>query len=410
MKATKTLLLVLLVLLSGALTAQAQLSLSLTPSTRAGEQGTTVIFSGTLRNTGSDEVFLNATNYNLNAAGLSLDDSPFFANAPVSLLGGQEWSGNLFNVAISPATALGTYSGNFGILGGVNSQAQDFLTQASFEVTVQSSPPPPPSNVSGSIFLTGHDPDFHAFADGGNASSAKAINKAAINFVMDPAFNPFVASGVSKFLFIESKGSVPGGHTNGVNGIIASGYGLGTNFDHHDFTTLNAALNGLGTTYSAIVVASDFGGILRQAELDILNARSSDIITFLNAGGGLYAMAESNTGSGLTPNGGQFGYLPFVTTTTPLNQTEVGVTVTPFGASLGLTNADVNGNFTHLIFTGTFGLQVVDHDVSGNILTLAGRGPVGPGGVGTTIPEPSTCMLLVAGLLPLFGVVARRKA
>jgi len=265
----------------------------------------------------------------------------------------------------------------------------------------------PATAQSGSIFLTGHDPDFHASL-GGNASGARTINSAAISFVMNPAFNPFVASGVTKFLFVESKGSVPGGHTNGVNGITSSGYTLGVNFDHHDFTTLDAALNGLGNTYSALVVASDFGGILRQAELNILNARSADIISFLNAGGGLYAMAESNNGAGLTPTGGRFGYLPFVTTTTPLDQTESGVTVTPFGASLGLTNAHVNGNASHNIFTDTFGLQIVDRDASGNILTLAGRGQVNPGGVGNTVPEPGTLALLGAGLASLLIPLRRR--
>jgi hypothetical protein len=48
-------------------------------------------------------------------------------------------------------------------------------------------------------------------------------------------------------------------------------------------------------------VASDFGGILTQAELNILNADSSNIINFPNSGGGLYAMAEHNSGAGLTP-------------------------------------------------------------------------------------------------------------
>ena len=35
------------------------------------------------------------------------------------------------------------------------------------------------------IFLTGHDPDFHAFV-GGNAAGAQHINQRAIDFIMDP--------------------------------------------------------------------------------------------------------------------------------------------------------------------------------------------------------------------------------
>jgi len=98
---------------------------------------------------------------------------------------------------------------------------------------------------------------------------------------------------------------------------------------------LNAALNNLGTTYDAIVVASDFGGILTQAELDILDARSADIINFLNAGGGIYAMAESGIGGGANlTTSGQFGFLRFIVSNAALNQSEVGNTLTLLAPAL----------------------------------------------------------------------------
>jgi len=50
------------------------------------------------------------------------------------------------------------------------------------------------ADTVGSIFLMGHDPDFHTFL-GGNAIGAQHINQTAINFIMDPTFNPFVAGG-----------------------------------------------------------------------------------------------------------------------------------------------------------------------------------------------------------------------
>lgn len=266
-----------------------------------------------------------------------------------------------------------------------------------------------PHALAGALFLTGHDPDFHASNIPGTAvdsPGAVNINQTAIDFILDPGFNAISAGGVSRFLFVESSITPPGGHRVGKNGIIQSGFVEGVDFDHADASSLNAALDGLGTIYAGIVVASDFGGLLTQAELDILNARSADIIDFLNVDdGGLYAMAEGNSGAGLTPGGGWFGFLPFVASTTGLNQSEAGTTVTPFGASLGLTNADVSSNFSHNVFDATFGLEVVDRDQSGNILTLAGRGVVDPG-TGVGVPEPGTSLLMG---LALVGLIARRR-
>lgn len=257
-----------------------------------------------------------------------------------------------------------------------------------------------------SIFLTGHDPDFHAYL-GGNLSGAQNINTTAINFITDPLYNSYAAGGVHKFLFVESSITPPSGHVDGINGIIASGYTLGTDFDKADATTLATALGGLGTTYDAIVVASDFGGILTQAELDILDANRTQIVNFLNGGGGLYAMAEGNNGAGLTPNGGWFGFLPCIVTQQDKNQNEVGNTVTGFGAGIGLSNADVNGNASHNVFTDTCGMNIVDQDPSNAILSLAAHGKVTQGGV-NQVPEPSSLLLFGSGLMGTAGALRRK--
>ncbi len=231
---------------------------------------------------------------------------------------------------------------------------------------------------AGSIFLTGHDPDFHA-TRGLNSTGAQNINTVAIDFITDPLFNPFVAT-APKFLYVESSISPPTGHTVGKTGIIASGYVEGVDFDHHDATTLVAALGQLGQPggYCAIVVGSDFGGILTQAELDVLNTNQAQIATFINNGGGIYAMSEGNSGAHLTPGGGHYAFIPTVVSAASVDQGESGFTVTPFGAGLGLTDADVNGNASHVVFTSTAGLTTVDQDAAGRILSIAGREQVIP--------------------------------
>lgn len=259
---------------------------------------------------------------------------------------------------------------------------------------------------AGSIFLTGHDPDVHAGDTALNPAGAAHINQAAIRFILDPAFNSFAASGVNKFLLVESNISPPPGHLDSERGLIASGFSPGIDFERHDASDLNTELSLLGIKYSGIVAASDFGGLLTQSELDILNTRSSDIIDFLNTGGGIYAMAEGNSGARLTPRGGWFGFLPFVVSSTQFNQGESSNTLTPFGASLGLTISDINGNFSHNIFTSTGGLAVVDFDGSHDILSLAGRGTVDPST--GLVPEPGSVVLVGTSIAMFLGILRRR--
>lgn len=266
------------------------------------------------------------------------------------------------------------------------------------------------ADLVGSIFLTGHDPDFHA-SQGSNATGAQHINQAAIDFIMDPTFNTFVAGGNQHVLFVECDTcAVPPGHVDGVPGLNASsgGFPAGTTFETHGAADgLATALTQLGTKYSGLVIGSDFGGMLTQDELNLLNADSAGIISFLNSGGGLYAMAETNPAENGLASSGLFGFLPFVVSTSPVSEAESGNTLTAFGAGLGLTNADINGNFSHNVFTSTGGLNVVDTDPGGEILSLAGRGKVTTGGV-SPVPEPGS-MALLATVLVLAGGFVRRK-
>lgn len=265
--------------------------------------------------------------------------------------------------------------------------------------------------LAGSVFLTGHDPDFHAATPGGAVDSVGAVNlnNTAISYILDAGFNDVVAGGTSKFLFVESSINTPNGHRVGETGIIASGYVAGTDYEKHGASTLSSQLDLLGTKYAGIVIASDFGGLLTQAELNILNDRSADIIKFLNTdNGGLYAMAESGKGAGLT-TGGWYDFLPFVVSSSPANQSESGSTVTAFGSSLGLTDRDISSNFSHNVFNAASGLAIVDVDSQQRILSLAGRGTLNTSTGLAPVPLPATAWMLISGFGLLAGAKRRRR-
>jgi hypothetical protein len=239
---------------------------------------------------------------------------------------------------------------------------------------------------AGSIFITGHDPIWHSGL-GGNVAGATAIAQTGIEFARD--------GNAEKFLFIESKSApVPSGNAFTAPFLTSAlGYASG-DFDQMEAADLLALADFRATLddYSAIVIASDHGGMLTSGELSFLNAHAGDIIDYLNDGGGLYAEAESNaTGNiGSTP---RFSFFNFLGSSTDFQSGEVANTVTPFGASLGLTNSDVNGNFSHNFFSATGTLQPVDlfNGDPTMPLTLAFRGEL------VQEPEPGTLLLLGIG-------------
>jgi hypothetical protein len=239
----------------------------------------------------------------------------------------------------------------------------------------------------GSVFVTGHDPDFHG-SQGPNPTGAQHIIQQGLAFARNGNDAPF--------LFLESNTSNNslGDHVDSEVGLQDSGFTPGVTPGNHyvkvnatQFATINLS------SFSAIFVPSDHEGSLTGDDLAALDNRASDILNYLNGGGGLVALAEDgfHQPASTNPQPKLFGFLPFLVTSTALSEAENGNTVTPFGASLGLTNADVNGNFSHNIFTSTGGLSVVDTDSGHQILSLAGRGQFGPGGI---TPEPAGLTLM----------------
>ncbi len=229
------------------------------------------------------------------------------------------------------------------------------------------------------MFVTGHDPDYSA-QQGPNAVGAKDIIVDAIRWVSNGKPNPRV-------LLVTDLNDPAGDQSDSTLGLTAAGVAFdiadcGTGNQAYPLTatcqgTLTGSVSHGGHpvydlhvvnfgSYDVMVVASDDGGWLEQAELDLLVARANDIVGFIDGGGGVVAFAETGsrgngTGTTITPSN-RYTFVPFAIAGTAAQESEVGDTLTSVGTSLGLTAADINGNFSHGLFTATGGMDVVDFD------------------------------------------------
>jgi len=220
---------------------------------------------------------------------------------------------------------------------------------------------------TGGIYITGHDPDYHAYAGGNNATGAQHILQRAVSWVTYGKAAP-------RMLLVTDVTNPGGDESDPRLGLTAAGFSYDVADDGSSGTALDLRTVDF-SNYDVIVVASDYGGWLSQSELDILNARSAGLISFVNNGGGLVALAECGCrGNGTGTTHDRFGFLPSIVSSAALNQGESGYTLSSTGLAMGLTTSDINGNASHNIFTSSGGLSPVDYDPSGNIISLTERG------------------------------------
>jgi len=100
---------------------------------------TTVVFDATISNPSStDTIFLNGDASSIPSPFLTIDDTPFFTNAPLSLApGASTVPFELFDILLASNTPIGTYDLNtFSILGGLDGATFDDLADTNFSITV----------------------------------------------------------------------------------------------------------------------------------------------------------------------------------------------------------------------------------------------------------------------------------
>jgi hypothetical protein len=222
--------------------------------------------------------------------------------------------------------------------------------------------------AAGGLVVTASDPDYHAAAPGQkNTTGARHFLQRAVEHV--------VSFGPPKILLVTDTRNPGGDQSDPRLGLTAAGL----TFDVADDGAAGGGVKDLHTVdfsdYNVIIVASDFGGWLRQEEVDILNARTNDLHSYLTAGGGLIVLGE--TGSRKKHVGvdsGRYGFLSFLSPTpnpVRLDQHAHNYVVTPEGFAFGLTTADVNDNASHGYFTSTSGLDVLFRDAAGRPVALA---------------------------------------
>jgi hypothetical protein len=113
------------------------IDLSLNAPAQPGTAGSMVSFVATVSAPGTNDgtVFLNGDSFNASSP-LTLDDSGFLFDFPLSLDPGESFSGVLFSIDLPASVTAGLYTGSFEILGGADNGTLDTLASVDFQVNI----------------------------------------------------------------------------------------------------------------------------------------------------------------------------------------------------------------------------------------------------------------------------------
>ena len=272
------------------------------------------------------------------------------------------------------------------------------LVRASFVIAVVALfALPAPSAFAGRLFVTGHDADAHCSSADIPQGQCHFV-ATAVSYVRAAAPNPS-----RPLLLLDCTAE------RALQTAINTGLGPQSGITMCPSKTLAFKSERLTTDrYSAIIVGSS-GDMLnintRQTTPDsvAVNARSSDIASFFNEGGGVLAFAGDFNADGDDANGPEtyYRFLPI-----PLGGKDVSApfTLTPAGIALGFQDSrngigtfdDINCCPTHNSFQEPppgSALQVAERDSVGAPEALFAEGTIGPK---TIVQGPSTGQVISA--------------
>ncbi|MEP6755463.1 MAG: hypothetical protein ABJA67_08180 [Chthonomonadales bacterium] len=152
-RSTFTTLIAVLGLMIAGIVAQAQVTVTLSPSLVSVLAGQEAFFNGTVTNNTESDVFLNNMSFTFTPSGNSVfftpDTNVFFNNVPgIIFANGDSYTGPMFGMGTSGATPAGDYLGTATILGGADPDATSSVTSSPFTIRITRQSVPEPISVA----------------------------------------------------------------------------------------------------------------------------------------------------------------------------------------------------------------------------------------------------------------------